>query len=72
MSSAAQQPPREQPSDAPDCNACRHLWITHDRAHPYGCRAFGMASARLPSIEVRIASGHECEAFESKSESTRT
>jgi hypothetical protein len=72
MSDAAQQHPQQTPSVAPDCFACGHFWVTHERAHPYGCRAFGIASARLPSIEVRAASGHECQAFERKSERARS
>jgi len=72
MSSAAQQPPHDPATLAPDCYACQHFWVTHERAHPYGCRAFGMASARLPSAEVRAASGRECQAFERKSERART
>jgi hypothetical protein len=72
MSSAAQQPVHDPRAVDPDCYACRHFWVTHERAHPYGCRAFGIASTRIPSAEVRAASGHECRAFESKSERAST
>ena len=51
---------------APDCFACRHFRITHEPAHPYGCRAFGFVGRELPATAVRANSGRECEAFEPK------
>jgi len=48
----------------PDCNRCRAFFVTHDAAHPYGCRTFGFRSMRLPRDEVRLSSGRECGAFE--------
>lgn len=48
----------------PECRSCRHFFITHDPRWPYGCRAFGMHSARLPSLDVHAQSGHDCQAFE--------
>jgi len=51
------------------CSRCVHYWITHAPQHPHGCRAFGVKSSRLPMIEIREASGTDCEAFEPKAKS---
>jgi hypothetical protein len=59
-------PPRGNRAAPPDCNQCRHFFITHEAARPYGCRAFAFVSARLPSLEVRANSGYDCEAFEER------
>jgi hypothetical protein len=48
----------------PRCHGCRHFLVTHDTARPYACRAFGIKSRRLPSDEVRDASGWPCAACE--------
>jgi hypothetical protein len=48
------------------CSQCVHYWVTHERTHPHGCRAFGFRSSRVPSHEIREASGRDCEAFERK------
>lgn len=56
---------RREPLDPP-CRECRHYFVTHEPAHPWGCRAFGIASTRTPSILVREATGQRCEAFERK------
>ena len=34
------------------CRGCRHFYITHDAAFPYGCRHFGFKSRRTPVLEV--------------------
>ena len=51
---------------SPDCFRCRSFHITYDPARPYGCRAFGFKSLRLPMDEVRISSGRECHLYEPK------
>lgn len=48
----------------PRCHGCRHFLVTHDTARPYACHAFGIKSRRLPSDEVRDASGWPCAACE--------
>jgi hypothetical protein len=58
--------PRPAPASAPDCYRCRALYVTYEPARPYGCRAFGFHSARLPRDEVRLSTGAECQAFEPK------
>ncbi len=42
------------------CFGCRFFSITYDRTRPYGCRAFGFRSQRLPSIDVYMSSGKQC------------
>lgn len=51
---------------APDCMRCQHLQITWEPDKPYGCRAFGFKSKRIPSLEVKVASGEQCLRFERK------
>lgn len=46
------------------CLGCRHLVITHDRAWPYACRAYGIRSRRPPWLEIELASGQPCRARE--------
>ena len=55
-----------RPDADPACRDCRHLWITHERETPWGCRGFGIKSARPPAIAVREATGRPCNAFEPK------
>ncbi len=45
---------------------CRFLQITWEPERPYGCRAFGFKSKRIPSLEVRDASGEQCLRFAPK------
>jgi hypothetical protein len=56
---------RREPPDPP-CRDCQHYWITYEAQHPWGCRAFGIASTRLPAAVVREATGKPCDAFELK------
>jgi len=62
------EPRAKDPSAPKDpvCRECRNFWITHDPQRPWGCRAFGFTSARSPAIEVRLASGRACDAFDPK------
>ena len=48
------------------CFLCRHFYITHDTNFPYGCRAMGFKSKRLPCVEVEESSEIECAYFERK------
>jgi hypothetical protein len=57
----------DQPAESrPDCMRCRSFYVTYDPARPYGCRAFGFKSLRVPRDEVRLSSGNECHLFEQK------
>ncbi|GHT82444.1 hypothetical protein AGMMS49960_17060 [Betaproteobacteria bacterium] len=50
----------------PDCYRCAAFFITHNPAFPYGCRAIGCQSKRLPGAEVLEASGQSCLMFTPK------
>lgn len=49
-----------------DCYKCRYFYVTWDPKFPRGCKAFGFKTRRLPSLEVRRASGQACLKFEGK------
>jgi hypothetical protein len=60
-------PPAVEPRPAaPTCVRCKHYWVTHQPATPHGCRAFGIVSARPPSLEIRVTTGEDCRAYEPK------
>jgi len=50
----------------PNCLRCRHFYITHQPAHPYGCHAMHFKSLQMPAVVVRINSGLECQLFSKK------
>lgn len=54
------------PEAQPLCRACVHHYITHDPGFPYGCRAMRFKSRRMPSLEVKKASGQPCLRFAPK------
>lgn len=49
-----------------NCFECRHFFITHEPAHPYGCQAMGFKSREMPSAAVVSSTGGACLVFESK------
>jgi hypothetical protein len=53
-------------SDPVDCRKCHHYYITWDKKFPYGCRAVGFKSGRMPAAEVLVASGKTCLSFRAK------
>ncbi|HOS96623.1 MAG TPA: uracil-DNA glycosylase [Deltaproteobacteria bacterium] len=50
------------------CFKCRYFYITYDSHFPYGCRAVGFKSHRMPSREMYANSGMECQLFQKKDE----
>ncbi len=48
------------------CFKCIHFYITHDSKHPYGCASMAFKSRRIPSHEVMVNSGMQCQAFQKK------
>ncbi|NPV05414.1 MAG: uracil-DNA glycosylase [Syntrophaceae bacterium] len=42
------------------CFECRHFFITHEPAWPYGCKAMGFKSREMPSDAVLRNSGEPC------------
>ena len=49
-----------------NCHNCSHLYITHKPRFPYGCRAFGIISKKVPYLEVKNISGTDCALFSKK------
>ena len=56
----------ENPPRRVNCYRCRHFYITHEPAHPYGCRALAFKSRQLPAVAVRASSGMACQLFDPK------
>jgi len=50
----------------PFCMGCIYLYTTWDKRFPYGCKAMGFKSDRLPCMVVRQSSGEECLAYVEK------
>ena len=51
----------------PNCNKCKHFFVTFDQYASKGCRLFGIKSNRMPSIVVKDANdGVDCNGFELK------
>lgn len=48
---------------APDCRTCVFFSLVGDPAMPYACRQFEIKSARLPSYDVFLATGHHCPVY---------
>ncbi|HIJ78674.1 MAG: uracil-DNA glycosylase [Desulfobulbaceae bacterium] len=50
----------------PNCMECFHFYITHEPAHPYGCRAIGFKSSQYPAVVVYKNSGIHCQLYRPK------
>ena len=48
------------------CNSCKYFYITWNQKLPYGCRAMGFISEKLPCIDVLVIEGRDCLSFEGK------
>jgi|TARA_B110000977_G_C10704589_1_gene348768 hypothetical protein len=48
------------------CNSCKYFYITWNKKLPYGCRAMGFISEKLPCIDVVVIEGRDCLSFEEK------
>jgi len=55
--------PAKPAQNRPNCTGCRHYYITWEPSHPYGCRAYGFKSRRVPGAVVIESSGKECILF---------
>ena len=49
-----------------NCRRCRYYYVTWDKKFPYGCKAMGFKTARLPSLDGIHASGSPCLHFQTK------
>jgi hypothetical protein len=45
------------------CSSCTHYYVTWDRDFPHGCKAMGFKCRSSPSLQVREASGMECQLY---------
>lgn len=50
----------------PNCRGCVSFEITWDFTFPYGCKAMGFKTRKIPSMEVYEASGIHCQMFQPK------
>ena len=57
---------RESSLTRTSCNSCRYFYITWNNKRPYGCRAMGFMSTRLPSVVVLEIEGRDCLSYEGK------
>lgn len=46
-----------------NCFYCEHFYITYETKYPYGCRAMGFKSARMPAVDVYKNSEMDCTLF---------
>lgn len=46
-----------------NCFFCEHFYITYETKYPYGCRAMGFKSARMPAVDVYSNSAMDCALF---------
>ena len=51
---------------AVNCRQCKYYFITWEKVHPYGCKAFGFKTAKAPSLSVFESSGKECTKYAEK------
>jgi hypothetical protein len=58
-------------ADKPACSKCVNHFITHDQRFPYGCRAMGFKSDRLPQLQIIAATGTHCLAFQPRAAAPR-
>lgn len=56
---------------AQTCMKCVHHFITYDPKFPYGCRAMNFKIRVLPGLEVKSASGLDCQMFQRRAENSR-
>jgi len=57
---------KEKKSVKVHCRNCEYFYITWDQQRPYGCRAMGFKTKRLPSWDVYQSSGEQCQSFKVK------
>lgn len=50
----------------PVCHQCVHFHVTWDYNFPYGCKAMGFKTKKIPSQDVYESSGIDCQLFSRK------
>ena len=54
------------PRSGPNCTFCKHHFVTYEPQLPHGCRAFGIKTRGMPSVQIRRHSGADCQAYEER------
>ncbi len=54
-----------------NCHNCIHFYITHKPKFPYGCKAFGIISTKIPYLEIKEISGTNCAMFSKKKKNVK-
>ena len=49
-----------------NCYQCKFFYVTWNKTFPYGCRAMGFKSNKIPCNDVLQASGTECLEYQEK------
>lgn len=49
-----------------NCMKCVNFYVTWDKKFPNGCKAYGFKTKHVPSADVFLSSGLECQLFELK------
>ena len=57
---------QEAKPSGPNCRNCISFEITWDFRFPYGCKAMGFKTRKVPSLEVFESSGIQCQMFQPK------
>lgn len=57
---------KNQTNNPPNCMRCVYHRLTYDQRTPYMCVKLGFKSKIIPSREVKINSGMECQFFQQK------
>lgn len=49
-----------------NCLLCKYYYITWDARFPYGCKAMGFKSRKMPEAEILKITGQKCLSFQAK------
>ena len=52
----------------PNCYNCKFYYVTWDEDFPYGCKALGFKTRKIPTEVVFESSGMRCLAFSKKND----
>lgn len=45
---------------APFCPHCLHYRLTYEADRPHACLEWDIKTVQMPSLELRLATGHDC------------
>jgi hypothetical protein len=49
-----------------NCFKCKFFYVTWEKKFPYGCKAIGFKSRKMPCLDVRQISGDHCLYYQEK------